>query len=98
MSDLSFISLTAVMGVLVRCCRPGGWLVLLVKPQFESERDEVSRGRGVISDPQLWRTAVERVVASAKSHGAVAHGVVPSSIRAPTATSSSSCTFELEVS
>ncbi len=30
-------------------------MVLLVKPQFEAGRAEVSRGRGVISDPAVWR-------------------------------------------
>jgi 23S rRNA (cytidine1920-2'-O)/16S rRNA (cytidine1409-2'-O)-methyltransferase len=28
-------------------------MVLLVKPQFEAGRDEVSRGRGVITDPEV---------------------------------------------
>lgn len=80
-SDLSFISLTAVMDVLVNCVAPGGWLVLLIKPQFESEREDVSLGRGVISEPDLWRRAIERVVKSARSHGAHVHGVTPSQIR-----------------
>jgi 23S rRNA (cytidine1920-2'-O)/16S rRNA (cytidine1409-2'-O)-methyltransferase len=29
-------------------------MVLLVKPQFEAGRAEVSRGRGVITDPTIW--------------------------------------------
>ena len=29
-------------------------MVLLVKPQFEAGRAEVSRGRGVITDPAIW--------------------------------------------
>ena len=48
--DLSFISLTLVIPVLTQLCQPGSPMVLLVKPQFEAGRDEVSRGRGVISD------------------------------------------------
>ena len=40
-SDLSFISLRTVMDVLVRSTATGGWLVLLVKPQFEAGRQEV---------------------------------------------------------
>ncbi len=80
-SDLSFISLTAVMDVLVRCCGPGGWLVLLVKPQFEAERDDVTRGHGIIRDPELWRRALAKVVASAEAHGAAVRGLAPSPIR-----------------
>jgi len=80
-SDLSFISLTKVMSVLVGCCEPGGWLVLLVKPQFEAGRREVSRGRGVITDPHEWRGALERVVASAEGLGAEVAGVAVSPLR-----------------
>jgi 23S rRNA (cytidine1920-2'-O)/16S rRNA (cytidine1409-2'-O)-methyltransferase len=29
-------------------------MVLLVKPQFEAGRREVSRGAGVIRDPEVW--------------------------------------------
>src|SRR5690606_16943424 len=44
--DLSFISLTLVVGPLALVCQPGAPMVLLVKPQFEAGRAEVSRGRG----------------------------------------------------
>ncbi len=80
-ADLSFISLTKVMSVLVQSCRPGGWLVLLVKPQFEAGRTEVSRGRGVISDPAIWQGALEGVVVSAEAHGAAVAGIAPSPLR-----------------
>jgi len=52
--DLSFISLRLVIAPLVSVCQPGASMVLLVKPQFEAGRSEVSRGRGVISDPDVW--------------------------------------------
>jgi 23S rRNA (cytidine1920-2'-O)/16S rRNA (cytidine1409-2'-O)-methyltransferase len=49
-ADLSFISLRTVVNPLLSAARPGADLVLLVKPQFEAGRAEVSRGRGVIRD------------------------------------------------
>jgi 23S rRNA (cytidine1920-2'-O)/16S rRNA (cytidine1409-2'-O)-methyltransferase len=52
--DLSFISLRLVTAPLVSVCQPGASMVLLVKPQFEAGRVEVSRGRGVITDPAIW--------------------------------------------
>ena len=58
-ADLSFISLTRVIEALVDVCRPAAPLILLVKPQFEAGREEVSKGHGVITDPQIH----ERVVA-----------------------------------
>ncbi len=51
--DVSFISLTVIIPVLVSLCQPGSPMVLLVKPQFEAGRAEVGRGRGVITDPAI---------------------------------------------
>jgi 23S rRNA (cytidine1920-2'-O)/16S rRNA (cytidine1409-2'-O)-methyltransferase len=79
--DLSFISLVAVLPALMGLVAPGGSLVLLVKPQFEAERSEVSRGQGVISDPSIWRRAVVGVDAALASAGASMMGVMPSPIR-----------------
>ena len=50
---MSFISLAAVIPALVPLCQPGADMVMLVKPQFEAGRVEVSRGRGVITDPAV---------------------------------------------
>ena len=51
--DLSFISLRLVIPTLTRLCQPGSPMVLLVKPQFEAGRQEVDRGRGIITDPVI---------------------------------------------
>lgn len=51
--DLSFISLQLVIPSLVELCQPGAPMVLLVKPQFEAGRQEVDRGRGIITDPAI---------------------------------------------
>jgi 23S rRNA (cytidine1920-2'-O)/16S rRNA (cytidine1409-2'-O)-methyltransferase len=80
-ADLSFISLTAVLDVLVRSVRPRGWLVLLVKPQFEAGRAEASRGRGVITDPTVWRDTLGRVVDAASRVGASMMGVMVSPLQ-----------------
>jgi 23S rRNA (cytidine1920-2'-O)/16S rRNA (cytidine1409-2'-O)-methyltransferase len=59
--DLSFISLRLVAAPLVSVCQPGGSMVLLVKPQFEAGRVEVSRGRGVITDPEIWERVTSEI-------------------------------------
>jgi len=51
--DLSFISLRLVIAPLMAVCKPGAFMILLVKPQFEAGRAEVSRGRGVVTDPDV---------------------------------------------
>ena len=80
-ADLSFISPRTVMPTLVACSRRGGWLVLLVKPQFEVGRIEAARGRGVITDSGLWRSALHGVLDAAVAAGAVPRGLMPSPLR-----------------
>lgn len=41
--DLSFISVLKVMPVVCDVLRPGGKLIVLIKPQFEASRDQVSQ-------------------------------------------------------
>jgi 23S rRNA (cytidine1920-2'-O)/16S rRNA (cytidine1409-2'-O)-methyltransferase len=62
-ADLSFISLTTVIGALKGVCKPGAPMVLLVKPQFEAGRAEVNRGRGVITDPTIWDRVRAEIIA-----------------------------------
>ncbi len=80
-ADLSFISLRSVATQLVDWTRPGGDLILLVKPQFEAGRREVSRGRGVVRDPAVWRTTLEAVISALEAAGAVMMGVMVSPLR-----------------
>lgn len=77
-ADLSFISLRTVADALLGACRPGSALVLLVKPQFEARHHQVSRGRGVVSDPGVWRQVLLEVVAALEDRGASIMGVMAS--------------------
>jgi 23S rRNA (cytidine1920-2'-O)/16S rRNA (cytidine1409-2'-O)-methyltransferase len=78
--DLSFISLRTVLGPLLALLAPGGRLVALVKPQFEAGRREASKGRGVISDPAVWRRVLDEIRSDVVSHGAAMMGVMLSPI------------------
>ncbi|MCY3577121.1 MAG: TlyA family RNA methyltransferase [bacterium] len=80
-ADVSFISLTSVMGCLDGLAAPGGPVVVLVKPQFEVGRKEASRGRGVIRDPEQWQGALDRVLESAAAVGLAPQAAVPSPLR-----------------
>jgi 23S rRNA (cytidine1920-2'-O)/16S rRNA (cytidine1409-2'-O)-methyltransferase len=77
-ADLSFISLRSVLGALLAACRSVGDLVLLVKPQFEAGRSAVSKGRGVVRDPAVWREVLEDTIGAVVSHGAAIMACVPS--------------------
>lgn len=80
-ADLSFISLTRVLEPLIRCCVAAGPMVLLVKPQFEAGRVEVSRGRGVITDPEIHEEVRRSVHAALESAGCTVLGWMPSPLR-----------------
>ncbi len=81
-ADLSFISLTLVLGALVACATADADLVLMVKPQFEVGRDRVGAG-GVVRDPELRADAVRTVTAAASALGLGVAGVVASPLPGP---------------
>ncbi|MCU1369178.1 MAG: hemolysin [Ilumatobacteraceae bacterium] len=80
-ADLSFISLRTVTPALLGLVRDGGDLIWLVKPQFEAGRQEASRNRGVIADPDVWQRVLEEVVGALRSHGAAIMGLMTSPLR-----------------
>jgi 23S rRNA (cytidine1920-2'-O)/16S rRNA (cytidine1409-2'-O)-methyltransferase len=81
--DLSFISLTTVVPVLVGLAAAGADLVLLVKPQFEVGHVEVSRGRGVVRDQGLRRRALDGVASALVTAGATIMGAMASPVLGP---------------
>jgi len=79
-ADLSFISLRLVLDALFGVLRPGGSLVALVKPQFEAGRQVVARGRGIVTDPDVWRSVLDEVTSACEQRGATIMGVMASPI------------------
>jgi 23S rRNA (cytidine1920-2'-O)/16S rRNA (cytidine1409-2'-O)-methyltransferase len=77
-ADLSFISLRVVAPALLACVRPGGDLVLLVKPQFESTRQEAAKGKGVIRDEAVRARVLDEVIAALAALGAAIMGTMVS--------------------
>lgn len=47
-ADLSFVSLTSILPVIAGCLRDGADALVLIKPQFEADRVDISRG-GIVS-------------------------------------------------
>jgi 23S rRNA (cytidine1920-2'-O)/16S rRNA (cytidine1409-2'-O)-methyltransferase len=77
--DVSFISLTLLVGPLVSVTRDDGWLLLLIKPQFEVGREHLSRG-GVVREPADHARAIFSVITAAAEHGWHAVAAVPSQL------------------
>ena len=59
--DCSFISLRQILPPIVDLLRPGGQMVVLVKPQFEAGKVEVDKGRGVIRDPKVHQRVLDEL-------------------------------------
>jgi 23S rRNA (cytidine1920-2'-O)/16S rRNA (cytidine1409-2'-O)-methyltransferase len=78
-ADLSFISLRTVAPALSGpVAAEGADLVVLVKPQFEAGRAAVSRGKGVVRDPLIWRAALEGAASALVSAGTGIMGAMAS--------------------
>jgi 23S rRNA (cytidine1920-2'-O)/16S rRNA (cytidine1409-2'-O)-methyltransferase len=77
-ADLSFISLRTVLPAVLPLARAGADLVLLVKPQFEAGRQEAARGKGVISEPRIWRRVLEEVCGALVERGTAIMGAMAS--------------------
>ncbi len=80
--DVSFISLTKVLGPVANCVAPGGEILAMVKPQFELGRKRVGRG-GVVRNPDDRREAVETVADHGRVLGLSLLGVQPTGLPGP---------------
>lgn len=58
--DLSFISLTKVLPAVFTVLEEQGSVVCLIKPQFELQREDISKG-GIVRDPALHERAIEKI-------------------------------------
>lgn len=79
--DVSFISITRVLGGVAAWLAPVGEIVALVKPQFEAGRAEAPKG--VVRDPAVQRRAIDRVRGSATVLGLEVTGEVESPLVGP---------------
>jgi 23S rRNA (cytidine1920-2'-O)/16S rRNA (cytidine1409-2'-O)-methyltransferase len=77
--DVSFISATKVIPNVTEHLKLPGYIVLLLKPQFEAERAEVGKG-GVIKDPLVHAGVIGRFIAWATGHRLRLRGMVTSPI------------------
>ena len=59
-SDVSFISLTKILPAAYACLEDGGDLLVLIKPQFELQPEDIGPG-GIVRDPLLHQRAVDKI-------------------------------------
>ncbi|HWP47477.1 MAG TPA: TlyA family RNA methyltransferase [Candidatus Limnocylindrales bacterium] len=78
--DVSFISLTKVLPVILDLLEPTAEIIALVKPQFEVGKGEVGKG-GIVKSPEKHRQVLESLRQFAKKLGLEVRGVIPSPIK-----------------
>ena len=77
--DLSFISVTKVIPNIIGHLIQPGYIIVLLKPQFEAERQEVGKG-GIVKDPQVHARVLGRFIVWAVDHDLRLSGLVASPI------------------
>jgi 23S rRNA (cytidine1920-2'-O)/16S rRNA (cytidine1409-2'-O)-methyltransferase len=95
--DASFISLKILLPVVKNWISPSppsplplgdgrrgeGGIIALIKPQFEAGKKDVSRGDGVIRDPEIHRQVLIDVLTFARNEGFGIHGLIKSPLLGP---------------
>ena len=88
--DASFISLKILLPVVKRWLSSQGKrdrgeedIIALIKPQFEAGKKDVSRGDGVIRDPEIHKQVLRAVLGFAQTEGFHIRGLVKSPLLGP---------------
>lgn len=92
--DLSFISMTKVLDSVKDLLKPKGFLIALVKPQFEAGRERLPKD-GVIKDPLVQEAVLHEVIQFALGHGWLHHGTIDSPIEGKSGNKEFLCWFSL---
>ncbi|MBI4830704.1 MAG: TlyA family RNA methyltransferase [Candidatus Lindowbacteria bacterium] len=80
--DVSFISLTLVLGPVAGVLTSPAGIIALIKPQFEAGREHVRRG-GVVRDAAVHAQVIQKVSDFARSIGLDPQGIVESPLLGP---------------
>jgi len=90
--DASFISLKIIFPVVQAWVQPSpltplplgeGYIIALIKPQFEAGKKDVARGDGVIRDPEIHKNVLMDVLSFAEQKGFSIRGLIKSPLLGP---------------
>lgn len=81
--DLSFISILKVMDAICAVLKPHGKLVVLIKPQFEAQKEQVGK-KGIIKDPKIHQEVIQKVSEGIKERGFTLEGITESPVKGAT--------------
>ena len=80
--DVSFISLTKVLGPAHALLKEHGEMVCLIKPQFEAGREKIGK-KGVVRDKAVHEEVIEKVIGFAVEQGFFVKNLEYSPIKGP---------------
>lgn len=72
--DVSFIGIDRVFPKMLELAAEDADHILLIKPQFEAGRQEVSRGKGVIRNAEIWARVLDETWTAIEELGAAVVG------------------------
>lgn len=81
-ADVSFISLTKVLGTAWELLSETGEMVCLIKPQFEAGREKVGK-KGVVRDPDIQKEVICNIAQYAQGLGFFVKGLDFSPVKGP---------------
>lgn len=79
-TDVSFISLCAIIPNAVNFCKEGTIFVPLIKPQFEAAKHEVDEG-GIVHNKEVHIKVIKKVIDFALDYGFTIQGITTSPIK-----------------
>ncbi len=81
--DASFISLKVLLPTVKKWINHETHIICLIKPQFEAGKKDVSRGDGVIRDPEIHKQVLLDVLSYAQKEGFSIRGLIKSPLLGP---------------
>ena len=79
--DVSFIGLDRILDIVAALAGEQGQILALVKPQFEAGKQEASKGKGVIRDPEIWERVLHDAIEASRRRGLRVGGLDVSPIK-----------------
>jgi len=77
--DVSFISLTKIVPAVLPMLANDGWLLPLIKPQFEAGKGKVGKG-GIVRDVEFRRQVIDETVEALEAVGLQCHSCFDSPV------------------
>ena len=80
--DVAFISLEKILPAVKKILKPNGFVIALIKPQFEAGKEHIGK-KGVVKDPDVHKEVINRIIGFAKAEGFGIGGLDFSPVKGP---------------